>query len=361
MENNEILFNEKQYAIPSSQKNEILLDLLYDLTLYHSIRCIPYNNILKTIYKGFQNKPQNLKDLPYIPVSLFKEFDLKSIPENAVLKTLTSSGTTSQQVSKIAIDKETSMIQTKALSSIVTSFIGPKRLPMIIIDTDATSQYKTGMNARGAGLVGLSNFGRNHFYALDSDMNLNIDGLMSFIEKYSSEPVLIFGFTFMVWQNFYQQLVKNNIKISIPYGILIHSGGWKKLTELSVSNEDFKSALENQCGIRKVHNFYGMVEQVGSVYMECENGFFHSPNYSDIIIRNYRDWSVLPTGAEGLIQTLSVLPKSYPGHSILTEDLGVVYGIDDCKCGRKGTYFKVSGRVKKAELRGCSDIYASAI
>ena len=30
-------------------------------------------------------------------------------------------------------------------------------------------------------------------------------------------------------------------------------------------------------------------------------------------------------------------------------------GIDDCKCGRKGKYFLVHGRIKKAELRGCSD------
>ena len=45
------------------------------------------------------------------------------------------------------------------------------------------------------------------------------------------------------------------------------------------------------------------------------------------------------------------------GHSILTEDLGTICGIDDCKCGRKGKYFKVHGRIKSAEIRGCSDTY----
>ena len=58
-----------------------------------------------------------------------------------------------------------------------------------------------------------------------------------------------------------------------------------------------------------------------------------------------------------MIQLLSLLPTSYPGHSILTEDIGSIYGEDDCSCGRKGKYFKIYGRLKNAELRGCSDTY----
>ena len=62
-------------------------------------------------------------------------------------------------------------------------------------------------------------------------------------------------------------------------------------------------------------------------------------------------------GEEGVLQVLSPLPRSYPGHSLLTEDLGVLLGEDDCPCGRKGKYFKVTGRVPRAEVRGCSDTY----
>ena len=65
--------------------------------------------------------------------------------------------------------------------------------------------------------------------------------------------------------------------------------------------------------------------------------------------------SPLQTGEEGLIQLLSILPSSYPGHSLLTEDLGVLKGQDDCACGRKGRYFIVTGRLSQAETRGCSD------
>jgi hypothetical protein len=52
---------------------------------------------------------------------------------------------------------------------------------------------------------------------------------------------------------------------------------------------------------------------------------------------------------------MSVLPDSYPGHSILTEDIGVIHGEDDPGSGMKGIYFEILGRVPQAELRGCSD------
>ena len=50
------------------------------------------------------------------------------------------------------------------------------------------------------------------------------------------------------------------------------------------------------------------------------------------------------------------LAYSYPGHSILTEDLGKILGVDNCPCGRLGKYFSISGRIKHSELRGCSDV-----
>jgi hypothetical protein len=81
--------------------------------------------------------------------------------------------------------------------------------------------------------------------------------------------------------------------------------------------------------------------------------------FSDIITRRAGDFSVCDYGEPGIIQVLSMIPHSYPGHSLLTEDEGVVLGEDDCPCGRKGKYFKVIGRLKNAEIRGCSDTYAA--
>ena len=59
---------------------------------------------------------------------------------------------------------------------------------------------------------------------------------------------------------------------------------------------------------------------------------------------------------KGLIQLKSLIPHSYPGHNILTDDIGVILGEDDCSCGKKGKYFKIIGRLKNSELRGCSNV-----
>lgn len=90
--------------------------------------------------------------------------------------------------------------------------------------------------------------------------------------------------------------------------------------------------------------------------MECENGYLHSSNFSDVIVRNL-DFSVCKNRERGLIQVASPLAYSYPGHNILTEDVGEIFGEDDCSCGLSGKYFKVYGRIKNAEIRGCSDTY----
>ena len=101
-----------------------------------------------------------------------------------------------------------------------------------------------------------------------------------------------------------------------------------------------------------------MVEQTGCIYMECECGHLHASIFSDLIIRRPLDFSEADIGENGIIQVVSTIPESYPGHSLLTEDEGVLLGIDDCPCGRKGKYFKIIGRLKNAEIRGCSDTYA---
>lgn len=358
----EELFVKPQYSIPKPEKDRLLLAILNGLIKCHREYCALYSRILENLYNSkSQSQFEALSELPYLPVRLFKKAALHSLKKEDIVKTLTSSGTTSQQPSVIYLDKETSMLQTKALAAIVTSFIGKKRLPMILIDSRSVLNSRAMFSARGAGLFGMSYFGRDHFYALDENMRLDKEGLIFFLEKHGDEKILLFGFTFMVWQHFYQELKRLNEHIRFKDAILIHGGGWKTLVEEAISNDIFKAALFEQLGIREVYNYYGMVEQVGGVYMECEEGFFHTPNFSEILIRDYRNWQLLPTGKPGVIQTLSVLPRSYPGHSLLTEDIGTIYGIDDCPCGRKGTYFLIEGRIPSAELRGCSDTHAQSI
>jgi hypothetical protein len=187
-------------------------------------------------------------------------------------------------------------------------------------------------------------------------LELKLEGLLDFLTKHQDDHILIFGFTFVVWQGLYQGALKAGRKLNFgKNSTLIHGGGWKRLLDQKVSNEVFKQKLIENLGIGRVFNYYGMVEQVGSIFMECEHGHLHSPVFADVIARNPITLESVPFGQTGVFEVLSALPLSYPGHILLTEDVGVIHGEDDCPCGRLGKYFSISGRLSNVEMRGCSD------
>lgn len=351
----------RPYSLLKADKEQLLNDRLLYLTKHHFENCLVYRRMLQA--QGIDvTKIKSYYDLPFLPVALFKEMDLLSIDRADIFKTMTSSGTTGQAVSKIYLDRVTAGNQQKTLVKIVSEFAGSSRMPMLIIDSPSVVKDRLMFSARGAGILGISLFGSDRTYALNDEMKLDVEAIEDFLSRHLQQKVILFGFTFMVWQHFYQELLKlkaSSIAFDFSNGILIHGGGWKKLISESVTQEEFKSRLADVCGLSDIHDYYGMVEQTGCIYMECECGHLHSSIFSDVITRRSIDFSVCDYGEKGIIQVVSMLPESYPGHSLLTEDEGVILGEDDCSCGRKGKYFKISGRLKNAEIRGCSDTYAT--
>lgn len=344
------------FGVTQKEKERFFAKWLKEITKFHRERCVSYRHMLEAI--GYDEKElPGIENIPFLPVRVFKELDLSSVPYEDIFKTMTSSGTTGQRVSKIFLDRETASAQQKTLVRIVSDFTGSARLPMLIIDCPSVLKERAKFSARGAGILGFSIFARKKLYALDDDMDLQLEAVREFLKEHKGEMVLVFGFTFMIWQHFYKKLKELKVNLPLENAILIHGGGWKKLVQEKVSSENFRKSLQEVCGIRKVCNYYGMVEQTGCIYMECEAGHLHASTYSDVIMRRAKDFSVCDIGEKGIIQVLSPMPKSYPGHSLLTEDEGVQLGVDDCPCGRKGKYFQVIGRLKHAEIRGCSDTY----
>jgi hypothetical protein len=345
-----LLTEEPPYGLVAADKTPRLLSELNALTQHHSANCAPYHRLLQSLPDA-GNAAQNTAQLPYLSVRLFKQYALQSVPDSAVFKTLYSSGTTGQP-SRIVLDKDAAALQSRVLVRIMQHWLGKDRLPMLIIDHPGVVKDRSQFSARGAGIQGLAFMGRNHCYALNEDLSVNTAALNEFCRQFGDGPVLIFGFTFMVW-HWLQQLTAGQIQL--PQAILLHSGGWKKLQAQAVGNTEFKARLAQIAAIQRVHNFYGMVEQIGAVFVECDQGHLHCPASADVLVRDPQSWQLQPNGQSGVLQLLSTLPRSYPGHSLLTEDRGIVLGEDDCPCGRPGKYFQVLGRLALAEARGCSD------
>lgn len=334
-----------------------LRDGLTALTAGHMDACPAYGRWVRAMFPLFfrDSSADRLADLPWLPVGVFKTHLLSSVPEDNVVRILTSSGTSGQAVSRVPLDAITANRQVRALSAILQSVLGPRRLPMLIIDSQAAIAPGAALSARGAGILGMMPFGHHHVFALDQDMALRQEALAGFLERWGGEPFLVFGFTFMIWRHLLPGLAGRGK--ALANAILLHGGGWKALAGQGVDNDAFKAALRRETGLERAVNFYGMAEQVGSVFLEGGDGLLHAPAAADVIIRDPVTWEEAPAGNPGVIQVVSLLPTSYPGHSILTEDMGVIESVDDGEW--KGKAFRVLGRVSRAEPRGCSDALAA--
>lgn len=351
-----------QFRLPQKDKERLLIAMFRSVCRDAMTACLPY----QAFVTGCGTEPENwasLSDIPPLPVAMFKRFDLLSTHPENIIRILNSSSTTGNIPSKVYIDKTTAFRQARALVSVLKDFIGSRRRPFLVLDTDDEHAPKgASMPVRSAAVRGVGNFASETVFAMSStdESNLapNFEKIATFFETHSNKPVLIYGFTYLIWQNFILKAEQLGLSFVAPKAVLLHSGGWKKMSSQSVSKKEFRKRTSQILGCSKgqILDFYGMAEQLGTVFVDCEHGNKHAPAFADIIVRDPLTFTPLENGQEGIIEVLSLLPSSYPGHVLLTEDQGIVMGCDDCACGRLGRYFRFTNRIEKVEVRGCGDV-----
>ena len=291
------------YKWSSAEKKLNFEPCLDRLTEWHKQQCSAYEKLHRAFhpFSSFSSEPI---DRFALPVRLFKTQRLQSVSDELVVKTMLSSGTGGLQ-SRIVLDKYTAALQTKILSRIMTDLIGKHRLPMLILDCPSTLKDRFKFSARTAGVLGFSMYGRHLTFAFDDEMNINWDAIEEFTENFASGPVLLFGFTYLVWLHWVLVLENSKRFVDLPHGIILHGGGWKKLISEAISNDEFKRRFKSNCGLTKIFDYYGMVEQTGSIFMECEYGYLHAPVYADVLIRRPNDFTIAQKGEIGIVQVFS--------------------------------------------------------
>ncbi len=346
-----------------AEKDAVLAPILRALCRDVAGRCPLYRRFLDR-FGGDIDAWRTPADVAPLPVSMFKHFLLSAVPPEKIVRELHSSATTGQQPSRIAIDKTTAFRQSRALVSILKEHVGNHRRPFLVLDAADSIGQGDSLTARGAAIRGVANFAAETAYAMDrgptGDLEANWGRIEGFFAEHRDQPVLLFGFTFVVWTQFVVEAERRRMVLHAPEAILLHSGGWKKLAAQAVSKDEFnrRAAAVLDADPRHILDFYGMVEQVGTVFVDCEAGNKHAPAFAEAILRQPLSLMPADVGQPGIIEVLSALPTSYPGHALLTEDQGMLIGVDDCPCGRKGRYFRFTSRIERAEVRGCGDTFA---
>ena len=286
MQQLEILFNQSSYSLTPSQKKTFFLKYINYLNNHHYNKSILFKKYLdKSKFKP--NKYTNLFSLPFLPVRLFKEFDFISVDKRHIFKTLQSSGTTSNSTSKIYIDKINALNQIKVLQKITNNIIGKARLPMLVVDSQNKNLNRNNFNASAAAVNGFSMFANEVVYLLDQNGKIDYKKLNKFLNKNSKSKFLIFGFTNNIFLNLINNLdVRKLNKNNLSQAIIIHGGGWKKIEKQKIDRKTFNLELKKKLNIMQVINYYGLVEQIGSIFFECKCGYFIASNFSEIIIRD---------------------------------------------------------------------------
>ena len=343
-----------QNSVPRSQDLKFLHEM-NQLSKHHYLNSVEYRRIVDSLFSGV-SEASHIGELPFLPVTLFKEFELKSVPEGDIFKILLSSGTAGAQ-SKIYLSQQNARKQSEVLHELFKNKFGSTRVPMIVFDSPTQISSVKAANARTAAVIGFSGFASKRHFVLDEDLTLNWDYLEELSEFYEDQYVMFFGFTFILWKTLFLEDDRDR-SFRFKKSALLHGGGWKKLESLNVQRNEFRSIMSAKLGLTKVFDYYGMAEQAGSIYFECTAGYFHTTAFGKVLIRDMVTLRPLDFGVTGIIQVLSTIPTSYPGHSLLTQDLGTAHGVDDCICGEVGTYFTIQGRIPKSEMRGCSDVLA---
>ena len=136
-----------QYARPQAEKDTALTAILQELCADVASRCPPYARFLARLGAPAAQW-RRLADIPPLPVAMFKRFLLSATPPERIVRTLLSSATTSQQPSRIVIDKTTAFRQARALVSVLKEHVGGRRRPLLALD--AAESAAAGGNLGGA-------------------------------------------------------------------------------------------------------------------------------------------------------------------------------------------------------------------
>ena len=354
----------KPFEYDQAQKRIPFLNAVREVTDHHYRNCLPYQNLCRN--RNFDPRSaQDPEALPYLPTAIFKNTLLLSIPEDQVFREINSSATSSGTPSRMALDRQTSSRQSKCFNKIVLERVGNRRYPFVVLDTPETVQRSARISARSSTIRSLL-FCASRVDTCVDEVNGNLrldektlDRLLREAEK-ESEAIVLFGFTYILYHHMVRPLMGKKLNYNLKGTKIIHIGGWKKLEAEKVSSEKLVQDCAGVFGVDKsdIIDLYGFTEQAGMIYPTCQAGLRHVPVWGEVIVRDPLNLNPLPEGEDGLLQFITPIQTSYPGHSVLTEDMGRVECIDTCTCGRKGKAFKVIGRAPNSEIRGCGDIIA---
>ena len=290
---------------------------------------IVYQNYCNILKKNPANV-KNITEIPFLPVSFFKNNKIVSTQQNEQI-IFTSSSTSGQIPSKHYVTDldiyEQSFLNTfKNFYGEVCNYAIIGLLPSYLERQGSSLVYMVSK------LIELSENKNSGFFLNDYSKLFN---LVKKLEK-KEQKYIIFGVSYALVD--FSQICS----VQLKNAIIIETGGMKGQRK-EIPKEDLHNLLKQNFNVKQIHSEYGMTELLSQAY-STEYQLFNCPKYMKVFVADIYDPLSIQNKGSGKINIID-LANINSCCFISTDDLGEVYSDGS---------FKIIGRAENAEIRGCN-------
>jgi len=329
---------------------------------FHMRNCPEYKDILNSL--GFDKSAlSGIKDLhkiPPLPTSYLKNHTLTSKPYNKFLLKTSSSGTGGKKTLS-GFDVSSAFWGLCMLLKVFRyhNLLSIRPTNYIILGYQPDKSNQTAMAKALKGITFLAPQ-KGIAYALkvkDGEYHADIEGLVDALIRFSKQntPVRIVGFPAYM-KMFIDELNKRDVKVNLHKNSkILLGGGWKTFFAEEISKKKLFSMMNEALGIRpeNIKDHFSTAEHPIN-YIACENGHFHIPVFSRVIIRDVNTLEPAPNNTPGLLNLITPLLSSVPFGSIITDDIAVMRDAGKCGCKITSPHFELIGRVGISSIKTCT-------
>lgn len=307
------------------------------------------------------NDISDIAKIPFLHANFYKTHVIKTVKDEDIAITLTSSGTTGQKSQMFfdnwtifASDKSADMESYKLgmITDEPTNFLLYSYEPAegVNVGTLRTRQMMRRYAKENELVYALKYTGKGHEF--------DLFGCIAALLRFEKEglPVRLLGFPAFLYFTLekMEDMGYPPLKLN-PKSLVMMGGGWKGFVDKQLSPQEFRAYIKERLGLPEscCHESYGAVEH-GVAYMDCNNHHFHIPAYSRVLIRDVRTLEVLPYGKPGFLNVISPINTGVPVVSLLLGDLAVLHEGKSCGCGINAPWFEILGRAGTTKNRSCA-------
>lgn len=302
---------------------------------------------------------EDLKRIPFVGVSAMKYFLLTSMPHEAAVLKLTSSGTRGQKTQiwfdQASLDRVQSMMDVLWEQEGLTSTL-PTNYVNFIYDPEDAKDLGIAFSVKNEQRFATPKTSyftvkKNEKGAWEFQQAETIRRLRALAEE--GNPVRLLGIPSFIYELLLA--LKDEAPIPLPkHSLVMTGGGWKAAEDKSITRERFRAMVTEKLGIpdANIRDGYGMAEH-SAPYEECRLHRFHIPVYNRVYARDPVTLEALPAGKTGLLEFITPFNAMMPNLAILSTDLGYL-DQNPCDCGWKAPTFTLVGRGGLTKHKGCA-------